>query len=99
MPSNPLIFCGLPNDDYDRASTVILPIPFDKTSTWIKGADKGPEAIIEASRYLEFYDIETDSEVFRKGISTAKPVHSSSPSDLIKKTDSAVPKYLKTKNL
>jgi agmatinase len=78
---------------------VILPVPFDKTSTWLKGADKGPAAIIEASRYLEFYDIETDSEVFRKGIFTAEPIHSPSPSYLIKKTDSAVSRYLKDNKL
>jgi agmatinase len=94
-------FCGLSNDDsdYARSSIVILPIPFDRTSTWLKGADKGPAAIIEASRYLEFYDIETDSEVFRKGIFTAKPVQSSSSSVLIKKTDSAVSRYLKDNKL
>ena len=94
-------FCGLPNNDtdYARASTVILPIPFDKTSTWIKGADKGPAAIIEASRYLEFYDIETDSEVFKKGIFTAKPIRAASSSALIKKTDSAVSRYLKDNKL
>ena len=99
MPTHPLIFCGLPNDDYARASTVILPIPFDKTSTWIKGADKGPEAIIEASRYLEFYDIETDSEIFKKGIFTVKPIRAASSSALIKKTDSAVSRYLKDNRL
>ena len=92
MPKHLPGFCGLPNNDSDYASanTVVLPIPFDKTSTWLKGADKGPAAIIEASRYLEFYDIETDSEVFKKGIFTAKPIRSASPSALIKKTDSAV---------
>lgn len=101
MSKLPSCFCGLSNEDsdYTRAPVVILPVPFDKTSTWLKGADKGPAAIIEASRYLEFYDIETDSEVFRKGIFTAKPVHSSSPSDLIKKTDSTVSKYLKDNKL
>lgn len=82
-----------------RASTVILPIPFDKTSTWLKGADKGPAAIIEASGYLELYDIETDSEVFRKGIFTAKPIHSASSSVLIKKTYLAVSRYLKDNKL
>jgi agmatinase len=97
MPKPFSRFCGLSKEDsdYGRASVVVLPVPFDKTSTWLKGADKGPAAIIEASRYLEFYDIETDSEVFRKGIFTAKPVQSSSSSVLIKKTDSAVSKYLK----
>lgn len=101
MPKSPVSFCGLPNNntDYDRASAVILPVPFDKTSTWIKGADKGPAAIIKASRYLELYDIETDSEVFRKGIYTAKPVHAASSSVLINKTDSTVSSYLKDNKL
>ncbi len=101
MPKPPFSFCGLPNNDtdYARASTVILPIPFDKTSTWVKGADKGPAAIIEASGYLELYDIETDSEVFKKGIFTAKPIRSASISVLIKKTDSAVSSYLKDNKL
>jgi agmatinase len=101
MPKHPFSFCGLPNNntDYARASTVILPVPFDKTSTWLKGADKGPAAIIEASRYLELYDIETDSEVFKKGIFTAKPIHSASSSVLIEKTDSAVSSYLKDNKL
>ena len=101
MPEPPLSFCGLPSnrDDYALASAVILPVPFDKTSTWIKGADKGPAAIIEASRYLELYDIETDSEVFKKGIFTARPVHAASSSVLIKKTDSTVSRYLKDNKL
>ena len=101
MPKPPSRFCGLSDDeaDYKKASVVILPVPFDKTSTWLKGADKGPAAIIEASRYLEFYDIETDSEVFKKGIFTARPIQSSSSSVLIKKTDSAVSKYLKDNKL
>jgi len=97
MPKSHSRFCGLSDNDtdYAQASIVILPVPFDKTSTWLKGADKGPAAIIEASRYLEFYDIETDSEVFRKGIFTAGPLNSLSSSVLLKKTDSAVSKYLK----
>jgi agmatinase len=97
MPKHPLGFCGLPSNktDYARASTVILPVPFDKTSTWQKGADKGPAAILEASANLEFYDIETDSEVFKKGIYTAKPIHAASSSALVRKTDSEVSRYLK----
>jgi agmatinase len=53
---------------------VILPVPYDKTSTWIKGSDKGPQAIIEASANMELYDIETDSEAYRLGIFTDKPI-------------------------
>ena len=94
-------FCGLPARyaDYDKAAAVILSIPFDKTSTWQKGADKGPAAIIEASRYLELYDIETDSEVYKKGIFTAPPINTVSSTLLIKKTDAAVSRYLKDNKL
>jgi len=101
MPAYPMSFCGLPGDDtaYAQASTIILPVPFDKTSTWLKGADKGPAAIIEASKYLELYDIETDSEVYRKGIFTTKPIHAASSSVLLRKTDTTVSRYLKDNKL
>ena len=56
--------------DPENADIVIIPVAYDGTSTWIKGADKGPTAIIEASANMELYDIETDSEVYRKGIYT-----------------------------
>jgi len=96
MPKHALSFCGLSSsNDYTRASIVILPVPFDKTSTWLKGADKGPQKIIEASQYLEFYDIETDSEVFKKGIFTAKAIRAATSAAMIKKTDSAVSGYLR----
>ena len=53
---------------YETARTVLIPVPYDGTSTWGKGADKGPEAFLEASENMELYDIETDSEVYRTGI-------------------------------
>ncbi|MFC1676737.1 agmatinase [Planctomycetota bacterium] len=54
----------------ENSEIVILPVAYDGTSTWVKGADKGPEAIIEASANMELYDIETDSEVYKRGIFT-----------------------------
>lgn len=101
MTASTIGFCGLSADaaSYERASTIILPIPFDKSSTWLKGADKGPAAIIEASKYLEFYDLETNSEVYKKGIFTAKPLHAASSSALLRKTDSRVSRYLKDNKL
>jgi len=56
--------------DPENAEIVIVPVAYDGTSTWVKGADKGPSAMIEASVNMELYDIETDSEVFKKGIFT-----------------------------
>ena len=54
----------------ENSEIVLLPVAYDATSTWIKGADKGPQAILQASYNLENYDIETDFEVYRKGIYT-----------------------------
>ncbi|HPS28063.1 MAG TPA: arginase family protein, partial [Bacteroidales bacterium] len=67
-------FGGIPKKytDLKKAEIVVMPIPYDGTSTWIKGADKGPAAILEASANMELYDIETDSEVFKMGIHTTK---------------------------
>lgn len=59
---------------YDTSKIVILPVPYDGTSTWVKGADKGPQAIIDASDSIELYDIETETEVYKHGIHTANPL-------------------------
>ncbi len=59
-------------DDLEKSPVVIVPVAYDGTSTWIKGADRGPSAIIEASASMELYDIETGTEVYRKGIFTDK---------------------------
>jgi agmatinase len=60
--------------DYSASGIIIVPVPYDETSTWIKGADKGPDAIMEASANLEFYDVETESEAHLNGIHTIDPV-------------------------
>jgi len=59
---------------YGPAPVVILPVPYDATSTWIRGADRGPDAILEASANMELYDIQTNREVYLEGIHTADPV-------------------------
>lgn len=56
------------------AAAVILPVPYDLSSSWRKGADRGPRALLEASAYVELYDIETDGEPWLRGIETATPV-------------------------
>ena len=63
-----------PYRDPLNSRIVIVPVPYDATSTWIKGADRGPEAILEASANMELYDIETDSQVYERGIFTDEPL-------------------------
>lgn len=90
-------FGGIPPayTDYSKAPIVILPLPFDATSTWIKGADRGPDAILEASANMELYDIETDSEVYLRGIHTTDPVmEEKSPEVLAGKVRKKVSKLL-----
>lgn len=53
---------------YENAQILLQLIPYDGTSTWGKGADQGLDAFLDAAGNMELYDIETDSEVFRKGI-------------------------------
>lgn len=69
-------FAGLtpPYSDYETAKIVVLPVPYDATSSWVHGAEKGPEKLLEASVQLEWYDTETRTEVYKHGIHTAQPV-------------------------
>lgn len=84
--------------EYSKSNIVVVPVPFDGTSTWIKGADKGPDAILEASANMELYDIETKSEVYLKGIHTADVVDDvDTPEDLAGKLKPIVTKIFKDK--
>ncbi len=77
-------YAGLPDQfaNLKDSSIVILPVPFDLTTTYQKGTHKGPEALIEASRNMELYDIETESEVYTKGIYTALPIQAENCEEL-----------------
>ncbi len=59
--------------DYATSSVIIQSAPYEHTSSYLQGSNLGPQAIIEASHFVEFYDEETDLEVYRKlGISTVR---------------------------
>ena len=53
------------------ARVVLLPVPYDSTTSYRTGARDGPAAIINASRQLEDYDIELDRDLSPIGIYTA----------------------------
>ena len=69
----------------EHAHVVILPVLFDKTSSYKSGSDKGPIALIHASRNIELYDIETDRVPYKDDIHTAEPVQSFESLDMIEK--------------
>ena len=55
---------------YKDAQIVILPVPFEMTTSYAKGTSRGPEAILEASEQVELYDEELDLEPYQAGIAT-----------------------------
>lgn len=90
-------FAGIPESyaKLDNAKIVLIPVPYDGTSTWQKGADKGPEAFLSASENMELYDIETDSEVYKNGIYLTNPVtESSSPEAMVDSVHDVTKKFL-----
>ncbi|MDZ4245898.1 MAG: agmatinase [Dehalococcoidia bacterium] len=63
-----------PHNLFENASVVILPVPYDGTTDWRSGTREGPAAIIDASQYMELYDIELDREIHEAGIYTMPEV-------------------------
>lgn len=93
------IFAGIEgvHNEFDKASVLLQSIPYDGTSTWGKGADKGFDAFLEASENMEIYDIETDSEVYRQGVHILPPIlESSSPEAVYETVYKQARKLLKT---
>ena len=91
-------YAGIP-DTYtrpDTAKVVLIPVPYDGTSTWQKGADKGPAAFLNASGNMELYDIETDSEVYKQGIYLADAVsENSSPEAMVNAVHKTAKAYIR----
>lgn len=64
---------------YDTARAAVLPLPFERTTTYGKGTETGPAAILEASQALELWDEELRAEPFRMGVATLPPFSPESP--------------------
>ena len=90
-------YAGIPEEfgKLEQAKIVLIPVPYDGTSTWQKGADKGPEAFLNASENMELYDIETESEVYKKGVYLADAVtENSSPEAMVEAVYVQTKKYI-----
>jgi agmatinase len=84
--ATPGVFLG-DQSTIEASRVVILPVPYEGTVSYQPGTRLGPSAIIEASVHVELYDQELDSEPFRVGIHTAKPLWSdfSGPEQMVDK--------------
>lgn len=91
-------YAGIPQEYADPATSkiVLIPVPYDGTSTWVKGADKGPQVFLDASENMELYDIETDSEVYKQGVYLADAItENSSPEAMVNEVHKITKDYIK----
>jgi agmatinase len=56
--------------DFDNARVVILPVPLDRTTSYVSGTRNGPHEILVASSHMELWDEETQTDVHSIGIYT-----------------------------
>src|SRR5205809_548062 len=56
--------------DFNKARVVILPIPLDRTTSYVPGTRNGPHEILIASSHMELWDEETQTDVHSIGIYT-----------------------------
>src|SRR5436190_3185327 len=69
----PMNFGGIDEEEYsskDAARVFILPVSYEGTVSYGTGTGAGAMAIVNASRNMELYEEETDSEVYKIGIHT-----------------------------
>jgi N1-aminopropylagmatine ureohydrolase len=56
--------------DFDQARVVILPVPLDRTTSYVAGTRNGPHEILVASSHMELWDEETETDIHSIGIFT-----------------------------
>jgi agmatinase len=68
----PYNFLSLPPEfsEFESSEFVILPVPYQETTTFKTGTKEGPQAIICASKEVETFDEELKLEPFKVGIHT-----------------------------
>ena len=82
-------------DNPDNSFGVVAPIPFEFSTSYGKGASKGPKAIVKASQYIELYDEVLDCEVYKNGIITTEITDlKQKPGKAFKQIQKRIHKYL-----
>jgi agmatinase len=68
---------------FERSRVFLLPVPYEQTTTYLKGTAGGPAAILRASTQVELYDEVLEAEPFRVGIHTLPPLDVSGPPETL----------------
>lgn len=95
----PRVFGGLfaPDTEFQRSKVVVLPVPYDSTTSYKTGAREGPQAIIDASGNMELFDVEFGRELHTIGIHTMPDLQPAvnDPTDMVNRVYFAVSSLLK----
>lgn len=81
------------DQNFEKARVVILPVPYSSTTYWDPNTKFGPQALIEASRHMELYDLELKMDIAENtGIYTLPELSCSknSPEEAVKDIASAI---------
>ncbi len=83
----------------EKSKFVILPISYEKALTYGTGTSKGPQAIIEASQHLEYYDEQFQTEAFLKGIQLLPQLNlnNNTPEEMVNSIKETISKQNKEK--
>lgn len=98
--AEPFNFAGLSDQTLESSRVVVLPVPYSSTTYWSPDTKFGPQALIEASRHMELYDLELQLDIAEKlGIFTLDPLSPSknSPKEMVTQVEDAVSQILKLK--
>lgn len=87
--------------DRERSRVVVLPVPYDSTTSYKTGSREGPSAIIRASRQLEDYDLELDRDISTVGVHTTPEIepHVGSPEQMVERVHRAANPWVSEGNL
>ena len=94
-------FGGMSEQDYQKAKVVIFPVPYESTTYYKSGTKYGPQAIIDASRHMELYDIELKKSIKETDIFTLNELEPSKnlPKETIIRIRDVISKILDDKKI
>ncbi|MBI4230930.1 MAG: agmatinase [Planctomycetes bacterium] len=89
-------FLGLPaaRSAPARSRVAVLPIPFERTTSYGKGTRRGPAALIDASRQVELWDEVLEQDSSRVGVTTLAPVRATAVEAMLKQSEAATARVL-----
>jgi len=102
MPLDDLLtqfnFLGLPEErsSWEYSRIVIIPVPYDLTTSYLSGTRRGPLAIIDASTHIELFDEELKQDISSVGIHTLGQLEpdTANPKHMIERVEKIVVRCL-----